>query len=170
LDQKRRWESQQALKKGISIVEVDQEADITELWAVLEENLSRKHAAKPVHSLNDILLLKRLFPDEIQFMTAQDNGVMIAGFVLFSSKMVVHLQYSASSQAGYDCFALHPIVEKCVEMTRESGRRYFDFGISNEKDGRYLNTGLHAFKSKFGAGGALHEFYDLDFETALKAV
>lgn len=40
-------------------------------------------------------------------------------------------------------------------------RQYFDFGISNEEEGRYLNEGLVAQKEGFGARAVVHDFYRL---------
>ena len=42
------------------------------------------------------------------------------------------------------------------------GRRYFDFGISNEDGGRYLNRGLAAQKEGFGGRAVVHDFYEVD--------
>jgi hypothetical protein len=41
------------------------------------------------------------------------------------------------------------------------GARYFDFGVSNEQGGQILNEGLYRFKMSFGAGGVVHEFYEV---------
>ena len=49
-----------------------------------------------------------------------------------------------------------------VAEARARGACYFDFGISNEDEGRVLNEGLYRFKYEFGAGSAVHEFYELD--------
>ena len=40
--------------------------------------------------------------------------------------------------------------------------RYFDFGISTEKGGAYLNTGLLSQKEGFGARGVIYETYRID--------
>lgn len=39
--------------------------------------------------------------------------------------------------------------------------KYFDFGISNENNGRFLNRGLIAQKEGFGARTIVHDFYEL---------
>ena len=36
---------------------------------------------------------------------------------------------------------------------------YFDFGISNESEGRYLNKGLIDQKEGFGARAVVHDHY-----------
>ncbi len=131
------------------------------IWDVLSSNLV-KHGAKPVHSLEEIVLLHGRFPEDIQFIAALYNGQVIAGVVLFHSPMVVHAQYIASSDMGYDINALDMVFEHCIAEVTSQGVRYFDFGISNEDAGRLLNEGLYGFKSEFGAGGCVHEFYEID--------
>jgi len=44
-------------------------------------------------------------------------------------------------------------------------KRYFDFGISNENNGRYLNVGLINQKEGFGARAVVHDFYELKIES-----
>ena len=76
--------------------------------------------------------------------------------------MVSHSQYIASSDTGHAVNALDMVFEYCIDESTSLGKRYFDFGISNENGGKVLNEGLYTFKSEFGAGGVVHEFYELD--------
>ena len=41
-------------------------------------------------------------------------------------------------------------------------KRYFDFGISTEKGGAYLNRGLAANKEGFGARAIVYDTYKVD--------
>jgi hypothetical protein len=43
-----------------------------------------------------------------------------------------------------------------------TGKRYFDFGISTEKGGSYLNRGLAANKEGFGARTIKYDTYEID--------
>jgi hypothetical protein len=132
------------------------------IWSVLSENLARKHGAKPVHTLEEILLLQKSFPAQIEFVAAKHAGEIVAGVVLFHSQTVVHAQYISSSAAGYDLQALDALFEwVIVRAQQECKARFFDFGISNEDEGRTLNGGLYDFKSEFGGGGVVHEFFEL---------
>ena len=149
-----------ALKSGVHIATGKQYA--SELWNVLHSNLHDKHDAKPVHSLKEILLLHERFPDHIEFLVALRGEHVIAGVVLLHSSIVTHSQYIASSDVGYAVNALDMIFEHCIAECKMQGKRYFDFGISNEDGGKVLNEGLYTFKSEFGAGGAVHEFYEID--------
>lgn len=131
------------------------------LWNVLAENLTRKHETKPVHSLNEINLLAKRFPDNIRFVAGLLNGRVEAGLVLFVTTMTHHAQYIAASAIGNKTCALDMIFEHCMAHASMQGVRWFDFGISTIDSGRVLNKGLHRFKSEFGCGSVVYEFLEL---------
>lgn len=148
-----------ALKAGLTVHEGPEGA--AALWRVLTETLASRHGARPVHSLEEILLLKSLFPSQIEFLVARAGDEVVAGVVLFSSPAVGHAQYIASSPRGNELHALDLLFEHAIERSRTRGHCYFDFGISNEQGGQVLNSGLYQFKAEFGGGGSVHEFYEL---------
>ncbi len=158
LSDRRRRSLKKALK---SVVMSDDIALLPDLWKVLQGNLERKHGARPVHSVEEITLLAELFPHEIQIRCAVADGVVVAGVLLFLSANVWHAQYIASSEAGYAVSALDAVFDTIISEAGTHGARYFDFGISNEDGGRVLNEGLYGFKTEFGGGGMVHEFYEL---------
>lgn len=133
------------------------------LWPMLADNLARRHGTSPVHTLAEIMLLADRFPQHIQVLVAFDGNDdrAIAGTVLFATPTVLHAQYIAASEAGYAVNALDLVLEAAICQARRCGKRYFDFGISTEDDGRRLNDGLARFKHEFGAGGVVHQFWDL---------
>jgi hypothetical protein len=131
------------------------------LWQVLEANLQQKHQAQPVHSLADISLLARRFPEHIGIHVVQQAQQVVAGVVSFKVGPVFHLQYIASSVAGQACSALDGLLDSLISQAHVLGFSYFDFGTSNEDQGRVLNEGLYHFKSQFGAGGVAYETYEL---------
>lgn len=148
-------------------VHISEEGDhVAELWEVLKDNLQRKHGLSPVHSLEEIRLLQARFPDDIHFVTAHVERSVVAGVVIFDARMVSHAQYIAASVEGYQFSALDKVFEYCIDRAKERGKRYFDFGNSNEQEGLVLNAGLHQFKTEFGAGAVVHEFYELTLERA----
>ena len=160
--ERRRRGLKKALKAGI---EIKQGAEfIAPLWSVLEDNLARKHSRKPVHTAEEIAQLHALFPAEIEFVVAMLDGKVEAGVVLFVSPRVVHSQYIASSSTGYELCALDAVLEHCITQAQARPARYFDFGNSNEDEGRHLNEGLFNFKREFGAGSVVYEFYELDLK------
>lgn len=135
---------------------------LDELWRVLEENLAQRHSLRPTHTVDEMRLLLSLVPEAIEVVTAHLDDSVVAGVVLFRTARVVHAQYVASDRRGRESAALDLLMERCIEQAEAAGARFFDFGISTEDEGRVLNAGLHRFKSEFGGGGVVHEFYELD--------
>lgn len=150
------------LKKALkNVVQVNGGEWLAGLWSVITENLERKHDVTPLHSLDELILLVDRFPENIQVRCATVNGVVEAGVVLFNSTNVWHAQYIASSEIGCSKSALDAVFESAIDAAKKSGARYFDFGTSNEQSGLILNDGLYRFKSEFGGGGMVHEYYEL---------
>jgi len=137
---------------------------LDELWAVVGQNLARKHDAKPVHSLDELALLLERFPKHIIIRCALMEGRVEAGVVFFNSPFVWHAQYIAASASAYDVSALDAVFDAAITEAQQAGVRYFDFGTSNEEGGKVLNDGLYRFKSEFGGGGVVHEFYELELD------
>jgi hypothetical protein len=132
-----------------------------EYWALLTACLEAHHGVRPVHTLTEIRLLHDRFPDAIRLFTSlSPAGVIVAGVVMFVSTTVAHAQYAAVSQEGRSMYALDGLYMFLIEHYRES-KRWFDFGISTEDDGRVLNAGLATYKVRFGAGGIAYDTYRL---------
>jgi hypothetical protein len=158
--QRRQRGLRKAVKNGVQVKFGVEFAE--RLWSVLEDNLASKHGAKPVHSVREIRLLHSLFPENIEFAVALAESQVVAGIVLFSTPQVSHSQYIAASSAGYKLSALDAVFETCIQKAKSEHKHYFSFGTSNENEGKYLNTGLYQFKSEFGGGGIVHEFYEIN--------
>lgn len=164
VSERRRRACRKAQGTGVQVVQG--RAHLAALWPVLADNLMRKHGVAPVHTLDEITLLMDRFPEHIQVMAAQVDGAVEAGIVLFLGQTVAHAQYIAASARAYSVNALDLLFEEAVMQASRSGKRYFDFGISTEDAGRTLNAGLAQFKNEFGAGGVVHEFYELNLKGA----
>jgi hypothetical protein len=160
---RRRRSLRKALKAGVKVR--DGPELVAALWGVLEENLARKHGVSPVHSAAEIAHIRSIFPEHVRIVAGLVGGEVHAGVVLFVTPRVVHAQYIASSGIGYEVAALDAVFDHCIASASADGARYFDFGSSNEQDGRQLNDGLFQFKSEFGAGAVAHEFYELDLRS-----
>lgn len=151
-----------AKKAGVS-VKVDKR-HLPYLWEVLSENLQKKHGVSPVHTVEEMNLLMERFPEEIQCVCGSVNGRLVAGVILFSTMQVDHAQYIASNDEGNEVCALDAIFDHCIDKAKMSGKNWFDFGICTEADGEILNEGLYQYKSEFGGGGFVHEFYTINLK------
>lgn len=154
---------QRCLKKAQQAgVRVEQDArSVDFFWDILEENLWTKYSLRPTHSLTEIKRLRSLFRTEIECVVGKVEDRVVAGAILFKTDQVFHVQYCAANQQGKAVSALDAVLEFCIAQSRANGIRFFNFGVSTERDGSFLNDGLHQFKLQFGAGGVVHEFYEL---------
>lgn len=129
-------------------------------WPLLAQELHARHATKPVHSADEIAMLGRRFPAGIGLHLAHWEGRVVAGLVLFETATVCHLQYMAADEQGRRCAALDLLLEQAIARAQARGC-WFDFGHSNEDEGRVLNSGLAFYKESFGASTVVHDHYVL---------
>jgi hypothetical protein len=133
---------------------------LCDFWPILETVLDKKYGVTPTHSLAEMQQLCDLFPT-IDCVAAQVHGQTIAGVVLFKHPQVDHMQYAAANEIGLKLSALDLVLSRCFEEGRVAGKKHFSFGISSEHGGLFLNSGLYDWKTGFGAGGMVHEFYEM---------
>ncbi|HLT52572.1 MAG TPA: GNAT family N-acetyltransferase [Flavobacteriaceae bacterium] len=148
-------------KQGLQVKE---ENNFEEFWnQILIPNLSEKHDALPVHSLEEIMLLKTRFPKNIRQFNVYYQGKIVAGTTIFETNQVAHSQYisgnSDKNQLGSLDFLHMHLLEEVF-----ASKRYFDFGISNENQGQNINQGLQYWKEGFGARTVTQDFYSIPVE------
>ena len=148
-------------KSNLHIVE---DGNLATFWEILQERLQDKYDTIPVHSIEEISLLKSRFPENIKLYSVADNdGNTLGGVVLFITGNVVHMQYSATTAEGRRLGALDYLYEELIN-NRYTGKKYFDFGISVEDGGRYLNNGLIAYKERLGGRAVVYDTYVIDLK------
>ena len=156
----RKWTINKAKKENIEVI-CSEDYDI--FWHLLSSVLESNHEAKPVHSLEEIKSLVKKFPKNIKLFLAKKEDMVVSGALIYENENIVHTQYLANSELGRETGALDLLINYLIkEMYKD--KKYFDFGISNEDNGQYLNTGLIAQKEGFGARAVVHDFYELEIK------
>ena len=151
-----------AVKKGYRHQYILHESSKYEEYiALLDKILMKYHGTHPVHNVNELRLLAEKFPYNIKLYTAEKKGRIEAGTVLFLQSGVVHTQYLANSDDGKKTGALDCLLDWLITDVYKD-KTWFDFGISCEQEGRYLNEGLAAQKEGFGARAVVHDFYRIE--------
>lgn len=158
--EQRKRSIKKAIKNGLVF---EESKDFKSYWNILEETLTAQHDAKPVHNLQEIEKLTALFPDNIKLFVAIKDNKVLGGTLVFENEIIIHTQYLANSLEGRSIGALDFVIDKLINEVYED-KKYFDFGISNEDTGRFLNTGLIAQKEGFGARAVVHDFYELEIK------
>ncbi|RJX19156.1 MAG: GNAT family N-acetyltransferase [Desulforudis sp.] len=141
---------------------VEKSEDYMGFMGILEQVLMKRHGLEPVHTFEEISLLARRFPENIKLFTASGEGGLKAGVIIYEHDHVAHAQYTANSEEGMKIGALDPIFDFLIKDYYKD-KRYISFGVSSEKEGKYLNKGLVAYKEGFGARTLAHDFYKICF-------
>lgn len=127
---------------------------------VLIPELVLHHGVLPVHNLEEISYLKSNFKDNIHLYCVFSGNEIAGGTVLFIDKKVVHCQYISVKTKFRKKMVLDFLFYKVISEEFKD-YDYFDFGISNEENGRRTNMGLLYWKEGFGARGVSQDFYKI---------
>lgn len=146
-----------AIKNGCKVIESN---DYGEFYSLLTSMLVQTHNTKATHSLSEIECLVKNFSDRIKLYATYDDDEMCAGVLVFEMNHWAHAQYIVSSEKGKSCGALDLLFFELINTIYDK-KRFFDFGISTESQGKILNTGLIAQKEEFGARSIIHNFFEL---------
>ena len=145
-------------KNDITVSEVESSKSF---WDIVVEDRRVRHNVRPVHTDAELDYLKSRFPENIRFFTASlPSGELLGGAVIYLDRGVIHLQYAACTQRGKDLYATDVIYHSLINEILPDNN-YFDFGISNEDAGRYLNEGMVHHKEEFGGRSIVYDTYEL---------
>ena len=152
------------LKKGLNKeLRFVLEEDMSSFWnEVLIPNLQNTYAISPVHSLSEIMMLRERFPDNIKQFNVYAKNELLAGCTVFETNNVVHLQYISTKKDNYNG-ALDYLIHQLISEVYND-KVYFDFGVSNEDQGKHINVGLLNWKQGFGASSFVHDFYEIEVD------
>lgn len=153
----RKWLVNKAKNSGLQVI---LQEDISQFWSILTHVLQVHHGVSPVHSYEEISSLAKMFPDNIVFYSVVYGTDILCGSVVFITSTAVHTQYMFNTERGRELGALDFLIDDLIK-TKFYGKKYFDFGISNEDQGRFLNEGLVSQKEGFGARAICHDFYEI---------
>ncbi len=157
------------IKKAIrSSVTAGESGDMAAFWSILDSNLTDRFGVHPVHTLQEIQLLKSRFPDNIRlFMACAKDGTPLGGTLVYETPQVIHTQYISASPEGKACGALDLLFDHIInnvysDRDKYPHIRYLDFGKSTEAGGHRLNHGLIFQKEGFGGRGVCYDTYKYD--------
>lgn len=153
-------------KRGIKKAEknnlkIEKSDDYKNFWTILSDNLQTRYNKQPVHSTDEICYLKSRFPDNIHLYSVKKDNDIIAGTVIFETTTVAHIQYIAASADGKELGATDLLVDHIINNAFPK-KKYFDYGVSTEDKGHYLNESLITQKEGFGARATMYDIYTID--------
>jgi hypothetical protein len=128
---------------------------------VLIPNLKNKHGIAPVHSLEEIKLLAARFPENIKQVNVYKDDKVVAGTTVFLTETTIHPQY-VSGNADKNSYGSLDLAYDFIINHFKKNKRYFDFNISSEENGKILNSGLIFWKESCGARTFTADTYEIN--------
>ena len=141
-----------ALKNPDIRIELNDRYD--EFHPILVDNKAR-HDIKPTHSLEDLLKLKKLLPENILLFIVYYKDEPIAGSNVFvCNKQVALCFYNMLKYEYENLKPIHRVMYEVVKWSTENGYKYVDIGVSQDTKADNPMTpsmSLIDFKEKFDA-------------------
>lgn len=146
-----------AKKEGFVVTDT---LDFAAFFGMMNAVLETKYETTATHTAAEMQLLQSRFPENIRGYACQRGNEVLAGAIVYETPTVAHTQYLAATDEGKNTGALDFLLQHLIDVIY-TGKKYFDFGISTERAGQFLNEGLIAQKEGAGARATVHQFYEL---------
>lgn len=150
-----------AQKAGVAVSESD---DLEGFWSLLTEHLQSKFDTLPVHTLQEITLLRERFPKNIRLYTTAIDGKMVGGTLLYLTGQTIKTQYISANEEGLRHGAIDLLFDTLLTKATQAGFRFFDFGTSNMPGSSELHASLIHQKEGFGARAVCYDTYEWEVE------
>ncbi len=156
----RRAQISRAKREGVHVKSISEKNLFADFLKIENDILVEKYGTTAVHTVDELYLLYERFPEHIHLFGGFKDEKLIAGVVLYEYDEVVHTQYMAADVEAKKIGALDLVIFELIEQYKGK-KRWFDFGISTENGGKYLNDGLISQKEGFGGRTVVFEKWKL---------
>lgn len=130
--------------------------DFILFYNILENTLKTRHNTTPTHSLDELLYLKNIFPNELKLCIVKQNNIILSGILFikvnnnnyYTIYITKNYKINNISQSILSGSILY-IIQYFMNTIKPA---LLDFGISTENRGELLNIGLSEFKQSSMTG------------------
>ncbi len=142
------------MSRGMELKELQSKEEFGKFHQILKENL-KKHGKSPVHTVEELLLLKAILKDEIEFWYVEFEGRMAAGAMVFCFHKVkcMHTHYLAADLQLDEYSPMSFLYYSMIDHAMHQGYRKVSWGIATDHDGN-VNWNLSKTKESYGS---IHE-------------
>jgi hypothetical protein len=148
----------------LKLVEMD---TFDEFYPILVKN-KLKHNATPTHSLQDLITLKKSYPEQIRQFNVYYKGKAISGSTMFIANSQVSLCFYNMVDYDYEHIApSHLSIDNVIGWSRKNEYKWFDFGVSQDTTSDNPMTpsmSLIHFKELFNTRGIFRSTYHLKLD------
>lgn len=140
-------------------IESDEDIRMFHKFLVLSKE---KHNAKPVHSVEELIDLKKRIPQNLRFRGLFFKGRYVCGMMqfIFDRTHVLHDQYISPDESFSEFHHTTPMNLFALREAAAERFLHFSWGISTENGGNFLNEDLLHYKESFGALPCVNARYE----------
>jgi hypothetical protein len=155
IDSFRRSSTRSAVRKhvreGFTTEASDSVEDYRTFHSLLVDNLAF-YDETPTHSVEELLDLRERLGQRQTLVVGRDTEgrIMAATWLIQASPSAWHTLYIVKDYEHSDHAAVPCVLLKAMQLTREAGVQYLNFGICTEDRGETMNIGLFDFKESLG--------------------
>jgi len=139
-------------------VRIGRSKDFGAFMELLADFLHWRYGATPVHTREEMELLASRFPEEICLYTAEREGVLLGGLILYHAERCSRLQYIATSRQGRALRAGDALYAHVLGL--DVGP-WIDLGHSMDPISGEVNRTLLDYKESFAARALLRRTWEL---------
>ncbi len=155
---RRRW-IKKCVNRGMELRELTSQQEFKSFHDILTHNL-RKYGKKPVHTTEELMLLKNILADTVEFWGVVFDGQMAAGTMVFCFNKVkcMHTHYLAA-ESSFDEYS--PMSFLYYSMIGHAMKRYYNsvsWGIATDHEGT-VNWNLCRTKESYGSTHAINRTF-----------
>ena len=147
---KKRSKHNLIIKKNVSL---------DEFYSVLEKTF-QKHQERPTHTLDELIALNTLYPDNVYANIILLNNTVVAGICFFVENNCVNSSFYLMQDYEFQQYnGLTILIVDSLQDSIAHGYKWFNFGCSSyQMQGR---ENIFKFKEAFGAIGCFRNTYSI---------
>jgi hypothetical protein len=127
--------------------------DVALFWGHLERFLQARHGTRPVHTVEEMTLLRRRFPGQIRMFLAKAGEEIVGGVLVYLTARVMRMQYSFRHRQ--DSTSVSRRLTLWLAAHPECSRPWIDLGTSLDPETGEIDTTLLRSKERTGGRGTV---------------
>ena len=144
----------------------EEETYLDEFYDILITS-KKKYNTTPTHSLDELIKLKDMFPEQIRLLVTRNENKIIGGSLIFFTNDNVALVFYNTILEEYRESQIAMLqLYKCMEIAKKYNLHWIDFGVSHtpeEENPLAPKFSLIHFKEQFNAKGVLRIAYQKEY-------
>lgn len=151
--------SEKINKLGIDYCIADND-EIKDCYSLIKKNLKEKYNKEPTHTYQEIVDLKKKFPDDILFFLAKKDSVVLVTYVLFRlNDKIWHTFYIAKNEIAENISDIG-LVSFIIDFLNQNNYQYLNFGISSRE--KEIKWAIHNYKEQYSKRLLTRDVWILD--------